>query len=235
MATDLTMSPAQLLQLMTWLSPAFPVGAFSYSHGIEYAVECGKVTDRDTLQQWIVHIIKYGSARVDADLFVATYQAVQTRDATALDWALTQGDAFRATREIGIETESQGRAFWLMVRGPWPQADLDWVETKSIQLRRPLVYPVAVAAASASQRIPLLDALTAYLHAIAANLVSAGVRLVPLGQSDGQHTTASLEPVILKAARQALERSPEEVGSAAPMVDWTSARHETQYSRLFRS
>ena len=236
MSTDgISVGDAQLVRLMNWLSPSFPVGAYSYSHGIEYAVETGLIRDRDTLRDWIAEVIEAGTGRVDAALHRAAHEAVQSRDEALFVWALERGDAMRATRELGEETENQGRAFLAAVARPWPAAGLDWACKQAEAQQRPMVYPVAVGAATAAQDIPLKPALAAYLHALAANLVSAGIRLIPLGQSDGQQALADLEPVILQAAERALEQGREDIGQAALMVDWASARHETQYTRLFRS
>lgn len=226
---------AQLVRLMNWLSPSFPVGAYSYSHGIEYAVETGLIRDRDTLRDWIAEVVEAGTGRVDAALCRAAHESVQNRDEALFAWALERGDAMRATRELGEETENQGRAFLAAVARPWPATGIDWACGQAEARRRPMVYPVAVGAVTAAQDIPLKPALAAYLHALAANLVSAGIRLIPLGQSDGQQALADLEPVILEAAEQALEQDREDLGQAALMVDWASARHETQYTRLFRS
>ena len=236
MSTDGTpVGGAQLVRLMNWLSPSFPIGAYSYSHGIEYAVDVGLIHDRDTLRDWVSEVVAAGTGRVDADLHRAAHEAVRNRDEILFVWALEHGDAMRATRELGEETENQGQAFLAAVARPWPAAGLDWAREKAAEQQRSMVYPVAVGAAAAAQDIPLEPALAAYLHALAANLVSAGLRLIPLGQSDGQQALADLEPVILDAAAQALERDREDIGQAALMVDWASARHETQYTRLFRS
>ena len=236
MSTDgISVGGTQLVRLMNWLSPSFPVGAYSYSHGIEYAVDTGLIHDRDTLRDWVSEVIAAGTGRVDADLHRATHEAVRNRDETLFIWALEHGDAMRATRELGEETENQGQAFLTAVARPWPATGLDWAQEKAAEQQRPMVYPVAVGAVAAAQDIPLEPALAAYLHALAANLVSAGLRLIPLGQSDGQQALADLEPVILDAVAQALERDREDIGQAALMVDWASARHETQYTRLFRS
>ncbi len=226
---------ARLIRLMNWMSPSFPIGAYSYSHGIEHAVEAGLVHDRDTLRDWVSEIIETGSGRVDADLYRAAHEAVQKRDEHLFLWALERGDAMRATREIGEETEHQGQAFLTAAAQPWPADALDWAREKAAERQRPMVYPVAVGATTAAHDIPLKPALTSYLHAMAANLVSAGIRLIPLGQSDGQRALAELEPVILRAAEEAMRRDREDIGQAALMVDWTSSRHETQYTRLFRS
>jgi urease accessory protein len=226
---------AHLLRLMAWLSPSFPVGAFSYSHGLEYAVEAGWVIDRETLLAWSSEILQRGSGRVDAALFRASHDAVLTEDSDLIGWALERGDTMRATRELGVEAEGQGRAFLAAVSGPWPAPGLDWLQARATALARPVVYPVAVGVAAAAHQIPLSLALTAYLHAFAANLVSAGLRLVPLGQSDGQQAISELEPIIQHAVTAALQRPHTDIGSSTLLVDWASASHETQYTRLFRS
>lgn len=226
---------SHLLRLMAWLSPSFPVGAFSYSHGLEYAVEDGRVTDRETLRDWTTAVLLHGSGRVDAALFRASHEAVTDENTDLIDWALERGDAMRATRELGVESEGQGRAFVEAVSGPWPAPALDRLRDAAARLERPIVYPVAVGVAAAAHDIPLRPALIAYLHAFAANLVSAGLRLVPLGQSDGQRVISELEQVIQNATGVALTRRREDIGSATVLADWASASHETQYTRLFRS
>lgn len=234
-ASDKPIGGPGLVQLLAWLSPSFPVGAFSYSHGIEYAVETGRVTDRKTLQQWIGALLTFGTARVDAGLFLASYEAMSEQDDELLEWVLSYGDALRATREFGVETEGQGTAFLNAVARTWPDPELDRLKALVQRLGRPAVYPVAVGAAAAVHDLGRRDALSGYLHAFAANLVSAGVRLIPLGQSDGLLVIAGLEPVILDAVAAALERPREDLGSATVLSDWASASHETQYTRLFRS
>ncbi len=232
---DAGLSTEALLQLLTWLSPSFPVGAYSYSHGIEYAVEANLVTDRESLQRWIAGVVTLGAGRIDAELFRTAHEAVTTRDESLMIWALERGDALRSTAELGRESEGQGQAFMLAVAGPWSADGLDWLHIAASAQQRPVVYPIAVGGAAAAHAIPVAPALTAYLHALTANLVSAGVRLIPLGQSDGQRAIAWLVPTIRQATQAALARTREDIGAAALMVDWTSAKHETQYTRLFRS
>lgn len=232
---DASRRDRDLLRLMAWLSPSFPVGAFSYSHGLEYAVEAGRVTDRVTLLDWTAAILTQGSGRVDAIVFRASYEAIRNQDEPLLVWALERGDAMRATRELGVEAAGQGRAFLDMVLGPWPAPALDRLREVAATCDRPVVYSVAVAVAAASHGIPERSALTAYLHAFGANLVSAGVRLIPLGQSDGLWATARLEAVVQRACATAMVTPRADIGSGTIMADWASARHETQYTRLFRS
>lgn len=228
-------SGARLQRLLTWLSPAFPVGAFSYSHGLEAAVEAELVADRETLADWVKTIVTTGSGRIDAALFRASWDAVGAGDPDGLNWALERGDALQATSELGLETTAQGAAFLSAAARHWPHAAIDNVCERMQVLDRRIAYPVAVGSVAAAHEVPLLPALDAYLHAFAANIVSAGVRLVPLGQSDGLHVLANLEPVVVATARAALDRTLEDLGSAAFMVDWASSIHETQYTRLFRS
>jgi urease accessory protein len=217
------MTDASLYRLMTWLSPAYPVGAYSYSHGIEYAVEAGLVTDRDTLTTWVETIIAHGSGRVDAALLAATW-----RNPQRLADVATLAKAWRGTAETALESAAQGAAFLAATRAAWPNDALEHVGSN-------LPLPVAVGAAAAAHGIALEQTLLAYLQAFAANLVSAGVRLIPLGQTDGQRAIAALEGSVTAAAHAALDADLETLGTATPMVDWCSMRHETQYTRLFRS
>jgi urease accessory protein len=222
----------QVMQLMAWLSPAFPVGAFSYSHGIEQAVEAGLVTDRATTAAWIGGILQFGAGWVDAGLFLAAHRAVLAADATELREVAALGAAWRGTSETALESSAQGNAFVMTLRAGWglPQA-IDWFE----RLAMAPVYPIAVAIAAASCGIAEEIALAAYLQAFAANLISAAQRLVPLGQTDGQRVLAMLTAEIGDIVLAARKTSFDDLGAAALMVDWTSAQHETQYTRLFRS
>ncbi|NBC31269.1 MAG: urease accessory protein UreF [Alphaproteobacteria bacterium] len=231
----MTDSPSRpdLLRLMAWLSPSFPTGAFSYSHGLEYAVEAGLVTDRAGLAGWLETILRRGSAHVDAVLFHHGWQAVSDGDDAGLREVMTLAAAHQATAEIAAESANQGAAFLATVRAVWPAAALDRLAALGEGGR--IMLPIAVAAVCAAHRLPRAPALAAYLHAVAANLVSAGVRLIPLGQTDGQRVIAALEGPIGEAADRAAAVPLDGLGTATPMVDWTSARHETLHTRLFRS
>jgi urease accessory protein len=229
------MAPERLLRLIAWLSPSFPTGGFSYSHGLEYAVEAGLVRDRAGLERWVGAILEHGAGRSDAMLFAAAHRAVEREDEAGFVWAVERADVMRATSETALESSAQGRAFLTTVRAAWPGPELErWMRLVE-GTRRPPAHPVAVAVATATGGIALFPALIAYLHAVAANLVSAGIRLVPLGQTDGQRAIAALEPVALRAAQAACAAPIEDLGGRAPLVDWTSLSHEMQYTRLFRS
>ncbi|HEY1542932.1 MAG TPA: urease accessory UreF family protein [Xanthobacteraceae bacterium] len=217
---------------MAWLSPAFPVGAFSYSSGIEWAVGAGDITDASTLRSWLDVVIADGGVFCDAAIFANTHRATQAGDGAALRAVAELGVALCPSKERHLETTSQGRAFVEAVRAAWPCAAHDRL---AALWDGAVAYPVAVAATAAGHGIPLAPALHAYLHAAAANLISAGVRLIPLGQTDGQRVLAALEPATAATAERAMATALDDVGSAAFRADVASMRHETQYTRLFRS
>jgi urease accessory protein len=221
-----------LYRLMAWLSPSFPVGAFSYSSGLEWAVEAGDVTDVPSLRRWLTVIIGDGGVFCDAALFVNAHRATAANDAALLRAAAELAVALAPSRERHLETTSQGRAFVEAVRAAWPCAALDRLDDS---WDGPIAYPVAVAVAAAGHAVPLAPALHAFLHAAAANLISAGVRLIPLGQTDGQRVLAALEPTIAAAAARAGATALDDIGGAAFRADLATMRHETQYTRLFRS
>jgi urease accessory protein len=217
-----------LYRLLSWLSPNYPIGAFAYSHGLEYAVEAGRVTAVGDMIEWIETALLHGTGRTDGVLFREAYGAAENKEWTTLDELAELGTAFQPSAEIALESRSQGEAFLTATRNAWPAPALDRLEGGAI-------YPIAVGIACAAHRIPLRDGLGGYFHAFTASLVSAGVRLIPLGQSDGQSAIAALEPSVAAAETQAMTITLDDLGTASPLLDLYSMRHETQYSRLFRS
>jgi urease accessory protein len=221
-----------LYRLMAWLSPAFPVGAFSYSGGLEWAVEAGDVADARTLQGWLAVVVAEGGGFCDAVIFAHAHRAVASGDDVLLRETAELAAALSPSKERHLETTSQGRAFVEAARAAWPCAALDRF---AAAWEGPVAYPVAVAVTAAGHDVPLAPALHAFLHAATANLISAGVRLVPLGQTDGQRVLAALEPAIDATAARAMATALDGIGSASFRADIASMRHETQYTRLFRS
>lgn len=222
-----------LYRLLAWLSPAYPIGAFSYSHGVETAVEEGLVRDRDTLVAWLDSVLRLGTGAVDGALFAAAWRAAEAADWATFEAVAERAAAWRGTSEMALESRQQGGSFLSITRTAWPHPALDAVHER---LGGELSLAVAVALAAAAHGIGLAMALEGYLHAFAANLISAAVRAVPLGQSDGQRALAALEPAVRATRDAALAvGSLDEVGTATPLLDWCSLRHETQYTRLFRS
>jgi len=217
---------------MAWLSPAYPVGAFSYSSGIEWAVESRDIKDAATLQGWLDVVMSDGGGFCDAVFFVHAHRAVGAGDDSVLREVAELAAAFAPSKERHLETTAQGRAFVEATRAAWPCAALDRL---AAIWGGPIAYPVAVGVAAAGHGIAIEPALNAYLHSVTANLISAGVRLIPLGQTNGQRLLAAFEPIVMATAARARVAPLDQVGGAAFRADIASMRHETQYTRLFRS
>jgi urease accessory protein len=223
---------AALYRLMTWLSPSFPVGAFSYSSGIEWAVEAGDIKDAASLRDWLTSMLADGAGFCDGIFLAQTHRAASSSDANGLRDIAELAAAFVPSRERHLETSAQGRAFIDIIRSAWNCDGLDQLVSACDGT---IVYPVAVGLVSAAHAIPLQPAMHAFLHALVSNWISAGARLVPLGQTDCQRVLAQLEPTVVSTGKRALEASLDDLGSATFRADLASMRHETQYTRLFRS
>jgi urease accessory protein len=223
---------AALYRLMTWLSPAFPVGAFSYSSGIEWAVEAGDITDAASLRDWLASMLADGPGFCDGVFLAQAHRAASTHGDAGLREIAELAAAFVPSRERQLETSSQGRAFIEITRSAW---NCDGLDDMIAHCNGAMVYPVAVGIVSAAHKIPLAPTMHAFFHALTSNWISAGARLVPLGQTDSQRVLALLEPVVVATAKRALEATLDDIGSATFRADLAGIRHETQYTRLFRS
>lgn len=212
--------PQQLLQLLAFMSPAFPVGGFAYSHGLERAIDDGIVTSADEVREWIESLLVYGSGWNDAVLFAAAYDASDEIRLEIDELAL----ALAASRERALETTDLGKSFAKAV------VILSASETMNFK-----TYPVAVAAACQKTCIDKNTGLLAYLQAFSNNLIAVAVRLVPLGQTKGLEIMRDLMPVISRTAERALAASLDDLGSSTLLSDIASMKHESQYSRVFRS
>ncbi|WP_084788697.1 urease accessory protein UreF [Bradyrhizobium sp. Cp5.3] len=223
---------AALYRLMTWLSPAFPVGGFSYSSGIEWAVEAGDIVDTATLADWLDAMLGDGSGFCDATFLVHAYLAAEAGKDASLCEIAEFAAAFVPSLERQLETTSQGRAFVDIARAAW---DADRLDAMVAACRTPLVYPVAVGVVAAAHGVPLAPTLHAFLHALVSNWISAASRLIPLGQTDSQRVLVRLEAAVAATANRALLATLDDLGGATFRADLASLRHETQYTRLFRS
>jgi urease accessory protein len=227
--------PQALLRLQSWLSPAFPIGSYSYSHGLEWAVEAEHIHDRRSLVDWLQADLCYGSGRNETIFFNEAWRCAKSDDCVKLFEIAELAAALRGTSEFALESSQQATACLTTLRQVWPDRVLDWL---SEILCERLVQPalaIVLGVASARQGIPVGLALPAFLQSYVANLVTAGVRLIPLGQTDGQRAIAELEKAVQVASTQAEKATIDDLGSAAFMLDLASMAHETQYTRLFRS
>ena len=223
------------MRMQSWLSPAFPTGAYSYSHGLEWAVEAGHVRDRKSLVDWLEADLRLGSGRNEAIFFSECARYTREDDRAKVLEIAELAAAFRATSEFALESSQQAAACLATLRQVWPDRALDYLsKTLSVCEVQP-VLAVVLGVRSATQHIPIGLALPAFLQSYVANLVTAGVRLIPLGQTDGQLAIAELEQTVMAVSAEAQESTIEDLGSAAFMVDLASMAHETQYTRLFRS
>lgn len=229
------LTPLSLLRLQSWLSPAFPIGAYSYSHALEFAVEAAYVQDRKTLVQWLAADLRYGSGLNEAIFFCEAWRNATVHDRAKLFRTAELAAAYRATQEFALESSQQGSAAMSMLHAVWPDRVLHWLlrslRDRSVQPALSVVLGVRLA----RQDIPLDLALPTFLQSYIANQITAAVRVIPLGQTDGQMAVAELEEAVLMASAGAQKASLDDLGSAGVMVDICSMAHETQYTRLFRS
>ncbi|MFC3326925.1 urease accessory protein UreF [Mesorhizobium cantuariense] len=214
-----------LLRLMAWLSPAFPVGGFSYSHGLERAVHDGLIADAEGLADWLETLIEMGSGWNDAVLFAESWR--RARHAGDLDDTAALAEALAGSRERHMETMLQGAAF-LKAAAAWPNPVLECLPTEC-------AYCVTVGAIAGGNGIALQDALSAFLQTFFSNLVQAAIRLGIVGQSKATALLAGFEPLALATASRAARSTLDDLGGCAFVSDVMAMKHETQYSRLFRS
>ncbi|RVT71958.1 urease accessory protein UreF [Agrobacterium sp. CNPSo 2736] len=210
---------------MAWMSPAFPVGGFSYSGGLEKAVEDRRVGDATALRDWLETLLRHGSLWNDAVFLAHAWRSAG--DAAVLSETADLARALAGSAERYRETVLLGDAF-VAAAGAWPHAVLDL-------LPKDVPYPVAVGAVAAGHAVPLRETIAAFLHAGASQIVSAGIRLGVAGQRDGVAILAASEAIIAEMAAWAMQSTLDDLGSATIIADTAAMRHETQGTRLFRS
>ena len=228
---------ADLLRLQAWLSPAFPIGGFSYSHGLEEAVAVGDVDDLESLFIWIEAAVNQGAGRVDGMLLVAAWRAADVGDYKRLQQVVEIGAAMRGTAELALESKAQGEAFLGTIQAAWANTAVESATAaiKQTKINSAVSVPVAVGMVAACHGVPIEYVLPMYLQSFAAGIVSAGVRLIPLGQTDGQRVVARMQSVVERAGAAALAANFEDIGGATPVIDLASMAHEMRDGRLFRS
>jgi urease accessory protein len=221
-----------MVPLLAWLSPSYPVGAYAYSHGLEWAAEAGDIGTEDRLAAWLAEILEHGAGRTDAILLAIAHRAAMATDRLALTEVNDLALALAPSPELRLETRQQGRSFLDTTLAAWPAPGLSAL---AAVLNDEVAYPVAVGVAAASHGLPLLPTGEAFLLAFMQNLVSAALRLVPIGQTAGTRVLAGLAPGVSALAQETLALGPDDIGSATFRADLGSFLHETQYTRLFRS
>ncbi len=222
------MKPSALLSLLQFASPALPVGAYSYSEGLEILVEEGIITEGLSLERWLQDGLRFGSVRVEAAIVKRGYEAMAQGELEKLRYWNCWILAMRETEELRQQTLQMGRSLCYLLQELEPNR-------RSPLLESDWTYPMALAIASAHHQIPLLETLLAYLHSWAANLITAGVKLIPLGQTTGQQLLHKANPLIVEITTEILTLPEEHLYSCSWGLALASMAHETQYTRLFRS
>jgi urease accessory protein len=220
------------LPLLLWLSPAFPIGSFAYSHGLEWAVEAGDIADAASLSAWLGDLLHFGAPRADAILFACAFRAAHSSNWTAVHEINALAVALAGSSERRLETSAQGGAFLSAMRAAWTCPALEHLPAAGGDS---IAYPIAVGVAAAGHRLDLGLSLQAFVLSLFANFVSAAVRLGAIGQTDGQKTLAGILPDVRRLAEEAASAGLDDLGGCAFRSDIAAMRHETQYSRLFRS
>ena len=206
------------------MSPAFPTGGYAYSHGLEWAVQARDVANEASCLDWIADVLSHGVGRTDSILL---RHAWRSQTASDLAQVAELAAACQPSAERRLETLAQGTAFAL--------AAVVWGAPLLAAQAGPVAYPVALGALAAAHGVPEDDAALGLLHAFTANIVSAAVRLVPLGQTAGLRILAQLAPLIAALADATRDAALDDIGGACFRSDIASMRHETQYTRLFRT
>jgi urease accessory protein len=227
-----TMPAIEALRLMAWLSPTYPVGAYAYSHGLEWAVEAGDVRDAASLAEWLEDLLERGAGRNDMILLGQAHAAALAGDAAALSDLNDLALALAPSRELHLETSQQGRSFLDATLAAWPCPAL---AALAAGLPGPVAYPVALGAAAGAHGMARGPLVAACGLAFVQNLVSAALRVAPIGQSAGMRVIAALSPRIAALAESLESAGLDDLGAGTLRLDLGSLRHETQYSRIFRS
>lgn len=219
---------AALLSLLQLASPALPVGAYSYSEGLETLVEIGQIHDPDSLHHWLVQELHYGAIRLEAAVMLRAYNAVSVEDRHALNYWNRWLSAAKETAELREQSQQMGRALIRLLQEIRPQSLAHACD-------RPCNFAIAFGLAAADWQINDKAATLGYLHSWATNLINAGIKLIPLGQTAGQRLLLELHPNLSQAVQEVLNLGDDNLYSCGWGLALASMAHETQYTRLFRS
>ena len=222
--------PYPFLHLLQLTSPSLPVGAYSYSEGLETLVYQGAIADGSSLQQWLIQELEYGAIRLETAILVRTYQAVRDKDWQTINYWNQWLSAARETEELRQQSWQMGQSLRRLLLQLQPDFACFFPDTAN-----PCNFAIAFAIAAAYWEIDPQAAVLGYLHSWSSNLVTAGVKLIPLGQTQGQQVLLALYPSLQQAAMASLKLENEELSSCSWGLAIASMNHETLYARLFRS
>jgi urease accessory protein len=218
-----------LLRLLQLASPMLPVGAYAYSQGLEWAVESGWVRDEASAAGWIGGVLGQGPAQLEAPVLARLYRAWANDDLAQVHHWSRYLDAARESGELQAEARQLGESLAVLLTQLGVEAARDWKEIEYAG------FPTMFALAAMHYRVPLPETALGYLWAWCENQVAAAMKLVPLGQAAGQRILSALIGQLPAAVERGLALTDDEIGVLTPRLAIGSARHETQYTRLFRS
>ncbi|MFP6778946.1 MAG: urease accessory UreF family protein [Alphaproteobacteria bacterium] len=218
--------------LLTWFSPSFPIGAYAYSHGLEYAIESKTINNISDLENWLSDFLNYGTCYNDGILISSAYDAVINNNIKELEKIALIAKAFKPTKEISLESNQQGISFAQTLSASLKSKKFDSLINS---INKNISYVTVVACAGAVCSINKIDLLNSYFHAFISNLVSAALRLMSIGQTDSQILILKFKKEVELLTNKILLYTIDDMGSSVFIGDWSSAKHEKQYSRLFRS
>ena len=214
-----------ILKLLTWNNQAFPIGSYSFSSGLEYAVESNLITTGDELQSWLKNLLNFGSIQTDAILLVEAWKLMRKKKYRNLIELNCFATSLNQSYEKYIENYEQGKSFIKITSDAWNHK----FQSKN------LTFPLAYASSAYQENIKLEETLICYLHANLCNLLSAGIKLIPLGQTEGQRIQIKLNLYIEEEYKIILKKDMNDIGNCGWVNDIVSMQHENQFTRIFRT
>ena len=232
MRNEKNMFLSDLHTVLTWFSPSYPVGSYAYSHGLEYAVEEGLVKDPDTLLNWVRDLLFFGTGYNDSIIINSIYDSVAGDNCVEFDYISQIANAIKPTKEIALESYQVGVSFRNILMDVYSNSNLTFYLNR---LDDCITYPSVVGVAGGIFEVEKNLLLHGYLHAFTSNILSAALRIMPIGQTEIQKIIFQMKGNVEEMTNKSLGLSLSDLGSSVFISEWASSKHQNQYTRLFRS
>ena len=232
MRNEKNMFLSDLHTVLTWFSPSYPIGSYAYSHGLEYAVEEGLVKDPQTLLGWIRDLLFFGTGYNDSIIINSIYDSVANDNCVEFDYISQIANAIKPTKEIALESYQQGVSFKNILMDVYSNSNLTFYLNR---LDDCITYPGVVGVAGGIFEVEKKLLIHSYLHAFTSNILSAALRIMPIGQTEIQKIIFQMKGNVEEMTNKSLGLSLSDLGSSVFISDWASSKHQNQYTRLFRS
>ena len=215
----------KILKLLTWNNQSFPIGSYCFSSGLEFAVESKLIQSGKDLQYWLNDLLKYGSLYSDALILLEAWKLASKKENNKINDLNNFAVSLNQSNEKYIENYEQGKSFIKITEDAWNHK----------YISKKLVYPIAYAVAAVQENINMEDVLICYLHSSLCNLLAAGIKLIPLGQTEGQKIQIALNTYIEEEYKNILKKNFNDIGNCGWVNDIISMKHENQFTRTFRT